>query len=115
MSNVMIGGADDFDSGLFEFGIGSHKFAISRANFETDVIEAWFGADLFSGDRVYLEEEEFMMGTARGKEGGPGHITWYLMEAERLFIETTRAFEVRDKENNVAEFMDFHRGIMIME
>jgi hypothetical protein len=115
MSNVMIGGADDFDPSTLEFGIGSHKFVISRANFETDMVESWLGTEFFSGDSVYLEEEEFMMGTARGKEGGPGHITWYFMEAECLFIETTGAFEVRDKENNVAEFMDFHRGIMIME
>lgn len=109
VGDMMISRTDDFDSGLFEFGIGGHKLIIGGANFETDMVESWFGTEFFSGDGVYLEEEEFMMGTARGKQGGPGHITWYFVEAERLFIETTGAFKIGDKEDDVAEFVNFHK------
>ncbi len=86
MSNMMIGGTDDFNSNILEFGIDLHGFIIGGVNFETNMIEVGFlpeadrqAVDVLVGDGIDFEEE-FVMGAARRKESGPWHVNRDFME-----------------------------------
>lgn len=65
MGDMMVGSTDDLGARLFELGIGPHEFGIGRAYLEPNMVEARLGTEFLTRDGVNLEEEEFMVGTAR--------------------------------------------------
>lgn len=117
MGNVVIGGADDSDSGAFKFGIGSHQLIISRADFEPDMIEAWLppkadqprAGGLVFWDSVYLEKEELVMGAAARKKGHTRFMSGDFFESKGVFVKTPGTLEVSDEEDDMTEFMNMHR------
>lgn len=109
VSNVMVGRTNDFGSGAFEFGISRHKFFIGSANFETDMIEARLWTEFFTRDSIDLDEEQFMMSPAAGEKSHAGLVGGDFVEAECFPIEAAGSFEIGDIEDDVAEFVNFHK------
>lgn len=106
----VIGGAEDSDAGGFELFQCGAEFLVGIPDFETDMIQAWFRDMFRSGSTTNADEKHLMMGAASGEKSRTAHITFDFRKAEDVAVESARAFEVGDIEDNMTEFVDFHKG-----
>ncbi len=110
MGDGVIGGADNSDTCSFEFLLCLAELFIGIPNLQSDMVETWF-RDMFGpGNTADFDEEQLMVGAAGSEEGTAAHLAFDLGEAESIAVESAGAFEVRNIEDNMTKFMDFHRG-----
>lgn len=109
MGDRVIGCADEGDAGRLQFFQCLPEFFVGIPDFESDMIETRFWRMLWSGrDTAEADEEHLMMSTASSEEGGATHVALDFGEAEDIAVKRTRALQVRDIEDDVTEFVDFH-------
>ena len=108
MCDMVIGGSDDGHTLPRQFLVDSFQSLGTIANFESDMIETRFWYMTLTWQATDFNEEQFMMCSPRRKQCHPWSAI-NLAKPQSITIKIGQAFRIRNVEDKVTKFFDFHK------